>query len=255
VPKDELTPPDRKLLRAFGHPIKREFVCPIFRATRPGYHPWYPAEGEARDLAECLDLVNAFIEQFLTDPHAEYWNAEGTYPLVRWVDGPSRSEFEIAVVEAGCKPATEAEMPELDLARIERIRKSDYPIRGVWETDHFYTGSMIGRKNERKACVHVAMVVEAGSRFIVGPPELGAASDNAADRLVQTILGAIECSQTLPLEIQVKDTTCARLLKPLVSALGLTMEVTESLPALEFARKSMLQAMGEPTEMMGGWTE
>src|SRR6266853_61362 len=56
----EQTPLDRELLEAFGHLKKRGKRAPIFRALRPGYHPWYVTEGEAKILVCCMQGILAF---------------------------------------------------------------------------------------------------------------------------------------------------------------------------------------------------
>lgn len=57
VPRAELSRQDRELLTALGHPRGRNGRAPIFRAIRPGFHPWYVNAEEARTLAECVRAV------------------------------------------------------------------------------------------------------------------------------------------------------------------------------------------------------
>ncbi|MDR5729209.1 MAG: hypothetical protein RB191_17465 [Terriglobia bacterium] len=57
VPRQELKRQDRELLAALGHPRGRNLVSPVFRAIRPGFHPWFVNAEEARTLAECIRAV------------------------------------------------------------------------------------------------------------------------------------------------------------------------------------------------------
>ena len=52
VPRAEMERQDRELLAALSHPQGRGLASPIFRAIRPGFHPWFVTEEEARMLAE-----------------------------------------------------------------------------------------------------------------------------------------------------------------------------------------------------------
>src|SRR5712672_2613861 len=65
VTAKEQTAPDRELLEASGHPKKRGKRAPIFRAYRPGYHPWYITESEGRLLVSCLSATLAFCDHAL----------------------------------------------------------------------------------------------------------------------------------------------------------------------------------------------
>lgn len=47
VRQQELTRQDRKLLAACSHPRTRKMMAPIFRAIRPGFHPWFVNAEEA----------------------------------------------------------------------------------------------------------------------------------------------------------------------------------------------------------------
>jgi hypothetical protein len=57
VPRAELERQDRELLAGLGHSQGRGLPSPIFRAIRPGFHPWFVTEAEAMTLAECILAV------------------------------------------------------------------------------------------------------------------------------------------------------------------------------------------------------
>src|SRR5579864_7399271 len=58
----EMTPPDRELAKAMGHPLARGTAAPTFRTIRPGYHPWYVTESDARILARGLQAVLVAVD-------------------------------------------------------------------------------------------------------------------------------------------------------------------------------------------------
>src|SRR5215469_65263 len=78
----QLSPPDRELARVFGHPLKRGLKAPIFRAMRPGYHPWYVTENEGVIFAKCLEAVIVLCERIGGRAAADYWNEPDVYPFL-----------------------------------------------------------------------------------------------------------------------------------------------------------------------------
>jgi hypothetical protein len=84
LPSGILPGPDRELACILGHPLKRGTIAPQFRASRPGYQPWYLTEAEGKVLALCVESVLAFHEDLEAKPEAGYWNVEDVYPEVFW---------------------------------------------------------------------------------------------------------------------------------------------------------------------------
>ena len=246
VPRGELTPPDRGLLSELGHVFKRGALCPVFRAGRPGYHPWYITEGEGQLLAFCLEAVNAFYDHLESHPDTDYWDEEDTYPLVTIISGNGP--------QSGCRVDMAKTLSPLismmgpsafDESRAARILRAGLPVGGVLELDHFYGGTTFGRKHERKACMRVAIAVEAKSGYAY-PPALGTPLDTTSDLLANALFEAIESARFLPNEVRVRDAGFAISLGPLVKALGIGLQIVPSLPALDFFKQHVLQAMGDP---------
>jgi hypothetical protein len=246
----ELTPPDRALLKVMGHPLKRGARAPIFRSIRPGYHPWYVTEGEARVLAECVRAMLVFWDVFL-DSDVEYWEEENVYPLlVPHAEEGKEHPYEIQMVKAPLPPTAMPEPPALDEARIEQIRKSEFPSRGTLEVDHFYGAGMVGKENERKACSRLAVAIEGATAFAY-PPVVASPETSTGTMLTDVVFQAIESAGALPLEIRVRCREFKTLLDPLADLLGFSVTVSKSLPALEFAKSHLLKAMGDPGPFSG----
>jgi hypothetical protein len=246
VPRGELTPPDRGLLREFGHVFKRGAVCPVFRAGRPGYHPWYITEGEGRLLAFCLEAVNAFCDHLESHPGTDYWDEDDTYPLVTIISGKGpQSGCRVEMAKTLCPLISMAGPAAFDEGRAARVVRANLPVRGVLELDHFYGGTTVGRRHERKACMRVAIAIEAQSGYAF-PPALGTPSDKTSDLLAHALFEAIESVRLLPIEVRVRDAGFAISLGPLVKALGIGLQIVPFLPALDFFKQHMLRAMGDP---------
>ena len=247
----ELTPPDRALLKAMGHPLKPRTRAPIFRSIRPGYHPWYVTEGEARVLAECERAMIAFWDVFLRNPDVDYWEKEDVYPLlVPRTENGKDGEYQLHSVHAPLPPLPMPEPPALDDAHIQRVRDAGFPSEGILEVDHFYGAGMIGKKNERKACFRVALAIDAETAFAF-PPVVVSAETSTGDALTGLVFQAIEAGRVLPREMRVRSRELKALLEPLAHALGISMKVLDSLPALDFAKSRLLEMMGDPDSSFG----
>jgi hypothetical protein len=242
----DLTAADRGLLKVMGHPLKRGTLAPIFRSIRPGYHPWYVTEGEARMLAECQRALIALCDLRKAKPALDFWEKQNVYPMLsRRAEEGSKVEYEIRLVGAPSFPASSPNFATLDEARIHRIRDSKYPSQGVLEVDHFYGAGMIGGKNQRKSCYRVGLAIDAQSGFAY-PPEVSSPEPSTGDVLARVILKAIETACALPREVHVKGGEFKVLLQPLGQALGFSVRVMKSLPALDFAKGHPLEMLGDP---------
>lgn len=241
----ELTPPDRNLLEVMGNPLKRGTLAPIFRSIRPGYHPWYVTEGEARILVECQQALITMCDLVQANRDFHYWEKEDIYPLLsRKNEEGKEGEYQISLVEAPAFALPIPELPTLDEARIQRIRDSRYQFQGVLEVDHFYGAGMIGEKNQRKACFRMGLAIDAKSGLAY-PPEVSLPASSTGDVLTRVVLQAIESACALPREIHVRGSEFKILLEPLAQTLGFSVRV-KSLPALDLAKSQLLERMGDP---------
>jgi hypothetical protein len=240
----ELTPPDREFLKCFGHPMPRGSGGPIFRALRPGFHPWYVTESEGFLLAECMQALIAFCAGFLENPDVSYWDGEDVYPLSVPIGGEGLDrEYKVESVKAPVPPPSVPKPPVLDEARLRRVREKDYPVRGKFEADSCFVLAEIGEKNQRKSCARLGLVTDAGSG-IVFPPALRGSAEPAGETLVEALLNAIDAIHSLPAEVLVDKAESKVLLDPLARHLGFAVRVVKSLPSLERARDSVLGMMG-----------
>ncbi len=242
----QLTAPDRQLVRAFNHPSGKGVTAPLFRALRPGYHPWYVTEGEGILLAECMQAVIAFCEALPEDAATSYWQEKDVYPFLVPIRGAGRNrDFEIKMVNAPNPPVPTPAIPALDEAWLGRIRAEKYPVRGAFELDHFYGAGRIGQANERKACFRMGMAVNADSGFAF-LPEVGTPGQTTGDILMRALMKAIEGAHFLPAEVRVNQKEFQVLLAPFTEELESTVRLQKSLPALDQAKYQLLVMVGDP---------
>jgi hypothetical protein len=246
----QLTPPDRELARVFGHPLERGWKVPIFRALRPGYHPWYPTENEGLVLAQCIGAVMSLCERMLKRDAQDYWKDVGVFPsMVPAPECGNGRRYDVEMVKVSEPPDTTPEPAPPDHDRIGEIRDRTYPVRGTFEADHFYGGAMIGKKEERKACVRMGLVTDANSGMLF-PPELGTPERTTSDIIATVVLNAVETAQRLPGEIRVDQHQLRTLLEPLAAELGITVRTVKRLPALREAKRRLLTMMDDPGPFM-----
>lgn len=242
------TPPDRELVEAFGHANKRGKRAPIFRAFHPGYHPWYVTESEGKLLVYCLQAALAFCCHPEEMGDVDYWEEEDVFPFLDPdPEDKTRKRFKIYPVKAPEPPVAAPQAAELDENLITDILHENLPRHGALETDHFFTSAMIGEKNERKACMRMAMVSDAGSGFAF-QPALGKPEDSTGQLLVLALLGAMREGRCLPSEVRVRQKEFKVLLGTLSERLGFDLRVTKSLPALDHLKDHFLAMIGDPGE-------
>lgn len=239
----ELTPPDRELLKCLGHPLQRGCVAPIFRALRPGFHPWYVTEGEGSLLAECMLALIAFCQAFSSGKGTSFWSEEDVYPLLAPVarEG-SKSAYAIQKLRVPEPLPPAPEHAVVDEDRVRKILGKDPTLRGCLEADFFLALGKIGEKNQRKSCICMGMVADADSGFLFRP-ELAVASQPGSKVLASALLNAIDDSKCLPAEVHVRKEEFKIMLDSLTRQLGVPIKVVKSLPSLDRAKRGVLGMM------------
>jgi hypothetical protein len=111
------------------------------------------------------------------------------------------------------------------------------------ELDHIFSGTPIGKKNERKACASIALAVDADSG-VVYAPEITDASIARADILARVFVKAVQSSRTLPQEIRVRSQELKDSLAPLMQSFSIKVHVAKQLPASDLARAHLLNFLG-----------
>lgn len=245
----ELTKGDKEALSAagFNHRQRGEYL--LYRCTRPGYHPWFVNEGEAMILARCLRAVNFFIEHLL-DSQPKIWGQESRFPVLRALPADSGSDYEMRVMERPRPPQRIPRLPVLDEQRLAAIRTMRFPARGMMELDHFYGGATIGGRYDRKACIRLGLAIDSETAHAY-PPEIAMPDVATGEILARVVQRAIEASGIRPVEIHVREQEFKTLLQPLGKALGFVVKLKSELPALDYAKSSLLAAMGDPGEILG----
>jgi len=241
VKSSKLTPPDRELLRIFNYPAKRGGMTPMFRALRPGYHPWYATEPEGKLLALCMQAVIAFCRSKRVGDSNSYWDRADVYPLFVPTT-ESQNGYEIRMVSAPAPPIAAPQLPEVNETLLAKVREKNYAVAGALEVDHFLGDGMVGDRDERKACLRVGLATDARSGFLF-QPEVASAQDSTGEILVRVVLNAISGGRFIPQEIRVRHQEFEVLLEGLARRLPSSVRVAKRLPALDQAKSHLLAMM------------
>jgi len=238
VPRAELEPQDRKLLAALCRPQGHGQASPIFRAIRPGFHPWFVTADEARLLDGCIRAVVVVCTAVTSHKKVQFWNEAETFPMVTWVED-TEPRYQISLVKLALPPEPPIPPVYLDEEAIRRLRDKDYPVRGEMELDYIFSGVPVGKKNERKLCASIAVAADADSGMVYAPEVIDARVP-CGDALARVFLKAIQSSHALPTEVRVRSRKLKDSLDQLMKSLGVKLRVSRRLPALDQARAHLL---------------
>src|ERR1035437_4451553 len=194
VPRARLERQDRELLTRLGHPHGRGLASPIFRAIRPGFHPWFIAEDEARTLAECIRAVIVLCSAVASQESVRFWDLADTYPIISREEG-DEPRYQVDLVKTILPAAPPIAPVRLENETLRTVRSQDYAVRGVIELDHILSGTPIGKKSERKACACFALAVDAESGMVLAL-EATDSSVTAGDAQARVFLKAVQVNRT-----------------------------------------------------------
>jgi hypothetical protein len=238
VSRAELEPQDRKLLAALGHPQGHGHASPIFRAIRPGFHPWFVTADETRMLAECIRAVVVVSTAVANQKKANFWKEAETYPMVTWM-GDTEPRYRINLVKSTLPPEPPIPPVYLHEETLRRLREQDYPVRGVMELDYIFGGVPIGKKYERKSCASIAVAADADTGMVYAP-EVIDSNVPCGDALSRVFVKAIESGRALPTEVRVRSQKLKDSLDPLMRSFGVKLHVARRLPVADETRAHSL---------------
>ena len=238
VPRRELERQDRNLLAALGHPLGKGMFTPIFRAIRPGFHPWFVSAEEAQILTECIQAVVEVARAALDNGKALFWREADSYPLVSKGEG-SVAEYRIDLIKVNPPNEPPPAPAKVDKTALDFVLHQDFAVSGVMELDHILSGAPIGGENERKACACFALALDSKTGIIYAP-EVTDCSVAPADALAKVFLKSVQANRTLPKEVRVRTERLRDCLAPLMDSLGVYIYTPSKLSAADEARAHLL---------------
>jgi hypothetical protein len=262
---------DRDLLKGVG--LKFTGGRPLFRSSRPGYHPWYVTREEARLLIHTLSQTFIIAERLAEDPDSLVFSEDGEHAtfLVRVSheqgsdNHPSGYGTPAEMLGRGPRSAPPG-TPELVwedriqkislrrpqmvplaieaavLSKLQRLTQTQLEM----EADLFMGPGAVGKRGDRPAAIYMLMLADHESGFIFGfeamaaEQGLAAMYADAANRLARFFLKA----QLLPKRLMIRSDRLFELLEPLTQKLNIELFRADELPAIEEAAEAIFEQFG-----------
>jgi hypothetical protein len=264
---------DIKIATQLGLQFRGRAMWPQFRSFRPGYHPWFLDESEAKYLTFCLAQSREMALCVKTDPDWLAAPRKDHYRVRLAVESPDPPEQ--AQVNQVAKPLSSetpagqqllfanlqqtntwqwrdqwlqpAPIPEpvsrsipLDEVRLQRIKNASQPYVGTWEIDGYYTSEAVDG-DERPFFPYMMLCADHDSGFILGT--VMANRSTWESEFVEALLGGIEQSKLLPKKLSLRKEELRGLFEPLATRLGIRVEITKKLPAVDRAKREFSKFM------------
>lgn len=237
--RDMLTDRDRRLIKELGLKFRGRQSWPQFRSWRPAHVPWYLEDWEARVLAHILEQVLDVAPRFGDSPGLLLTN-DDTYLVrtARAVDGTWLWEDHIEAVTTSSGSSIEIEIDTGLLAHLQRLPLS----KTVIEVGVAMLPSPMQDGGERPYFPFSVLLVDAKSGYILATELMTPQPSMEAmwGRLAETVADKLAAYPKLPGKLKVGNDFLQGLLHPLSVELGVKVEVTRRLPALQEAQASMM---------------
>jgi hypothetical protein len=220
---------DLQQIKTLGLKFRGRNAWPLFRNYLPGYVSWYLKSDEVGFLT--VALQQAMDVSLLDHPSMDHY-------LVRVPDKPGgniiwKDEWlEPLPLKIEDIPAISVEETTLN-----RLTKARLQRKGIWEIDFFYVPAVVREKGERPYYPYMILLVDHDSSFILNF-QLEKEADCKSTFPVK-FADFIERAKVMPDELLVKRYEVYKIMEPLSAELGIKINMVESLPALEYAQKSM----------------
>lgn len=257
---------DIKIATQVGLKPRGRAAWPQFRSFRPGYHPWFLTEDEAKYLTLCLEQTRDVALRLRTNPERRAAPSKGQYLVRVPVENSDSSAAEARHAaqpaygeslagqpllfadvarsrsrqwcDQWLKPAPLAELVirsvPVDEVRLQRVGNASRGHHGIWEIDAAYmTEAMAG--DERPFFPYMLLCADHDSGFILAT--LLAHPSTWESEFAKTFLSSLEQQKLLPEKLWLRKETLRALFEPLASRLGVGVEMTKQLTSVDHARR------------------
>jgi len=243
--RGELTKKDRGVIKKLGLKFRGSQAWPMFRSYHPGFLPWYLEAQEARFLAYALEQAVDVALRFKQDPHILTPGEWDSY-LVRV---PRKGKRRVLVWEdkvVTVPPVEPDPIPiSVSVAQIEAVKRLPRDQRVV-EMDLFVAPVRIQQRGTRPYMPYMLLSVDRASGLILAYKlfEAEETPQQTWSLVPASVLQQIETMKAVPSRLLVGSPLLLHLVQALADDLGLPVELTNHLPNLARARKSLQQHFG-----------
>jgi hypothetical protein len=267
--RSELDKTDLKIAKQLGLKFHGSNAWPQFRSFQPGYYPWHLTESEARYLTLCLEqgrdvaLCLKKDPDWLSTPNKNHYfvrvpvdepsqsgktnensaaqpavlnSAMGQQLLFKVFDEPQGRQWKTEWLKPA--PLTRAAVRPfaIDEVRLQRIKNTSQAERGIWEIDADYI-SMPVQGDDRPYFPYSFLWADHDSGFIFGT--VLAEPSTWETEFPKAFLDSVEDHKILPRTLWVRKEKLRELFEPVASRLGIEVQSSKKLPAVDQAKRSM----------------
>ncbi len=242
--RDDLEKEDREVMKQLGLKYRGANNWPMFRSYRPGFFPWMINADEARLLTLALQQLLDVAPRLRQNPGMIHQAGSANFLIRKARQESGRFVWEDHFEPLPPPAPTEIPIPiekhHLDALEGARI------IENVLQVDLFMLPMPTREKGERPYFPYQLLIVDKDSGYILHqdlfPPEptLEAMWGQVIVRMVE-FFGA---QKVIPGQIEISSDLLMQLFQPLTKELDIKLKQKKKLPALERAKKEMLQWVG-----------
>ena len=260
---------DLKVIKALGLKFRGSDAWPQFRSMQPGYFPWYLSESEAKFLILCLEQARQVAQRFEKNPDCFTPPAKNLY-FVRVPAKSKESNLVSASPSSDMSPGQQSLFPAagethgyqwetqwfspaplvkasvrpfpLDEVRLQRIKRTSQAYNGTWELDAFFTTQPVVNDN-RPFFPYACLCADHDSGFIFST--VVAEPMTWETEFPKNFLQSVEEHKLLPATLSFRKEELRELFIPLATQLGIKIEFTRKLPAVDRAKRELLKFMGK----------
>ncbi|MFA7159936.1 MAG: hypothetical protein WC299_11590 [Kiritimatiellia bacterium] len=241
--KKDMEASDKTIMKQLGLTFKGATAWPYFRSFRPGYYPWFVEADEARFLTLALEQLLDVAPRIKNNRSILFSKSSMDSLLVREPDGDEASSAWKDSYHSFPPPATSFQLSvPVDLINSVRgLRATEM----TFEVDVFHMSARIGKKGERPMMPHCLLAVDSQSYFVLGVDMLVAEPSLEAiwAKAPRHLLEIIKKNGVRPKKIAVTTPWVYMVLGALCQELGIRLELSPELKALEDARRHLDQCM------------
>jgi hypothetical protein len=237
--KKNMEAPDKEIIKQLGLTFQGGTAWPYFRSFRPGYYPWFVDAGEARFLTLALEQLLDVAPRFKNDRSILFCKSKIDTLLLR---EPEDNRANPAWKDAyhSFPPPTTTFQLSVPNELLESVRALP-PRDMTFEVDVFRMPVKIGKKGERPMFSYCLLVVDSQSYFILGMKLLTVKTtlEYMWAEVPGHLLTIIKKNGVRPKTITTQRPWVLMVLHALCEELGLRIEISPHLKALEDARSSL----------------
>jgi hypothetical protein len=261
--RGDLDNTDLKIVKDLGLKFRGSDTWPQFRSMQPGYTPWYLSESEAKFLTLCLEQARQVAVDFEKNPELLESPGKNLY-LVRvriektaaHSPGPSLSSNQPMLFPESTEsqshdwnsqwlsstPRVKAVVKAfpLDEIRLQRIKKTSQEHSGAWEIDAFFTAQPAAGDG-RPFFPYAFLCADQDSGFIFST--VVAEPSGWETEFPKAFLESIEKHRLFPHTLSFRKEELRDLFAPLATYLGIKVEFTKTLSAVDRAKRELLKFM------------